>query len=87
MDHGQNPITTNASEDAGRAQQMSLIYAVMVCLAMLILLQTLMLNIAVEGYLSGVTKVIFPAAVASGLCFAGSCCLIAYIRRAEKPTR
>ena len=47
MDHGQNHIATRAPEDAKRAQQMSLIYAVMVCLAMLILLQTLMLNIAV----------------------------------------
>ena len=81
MDHGQNPITTNASEDAGRAQQMSLIYAVMVCLAMLILLQTLMLNIAVEGYLGGTGKVVVPATACSGLCFAGSLWLTAYIRR------
>lgn len=87
MDNGHDRLGASAQEATRRVQQMSLVHAVMVCLAMLILLQTLMLNIAVEGYLGGVSKVIFPATVVSGLCFAGSCWLTAYIHRTRKPTR
>lgn len=81
MDDRHDRVASTEQDQAGRRQQMSLVQAVMVCVVMLILLQTLMLNIAVEGYLGGVEKVILPATVGSALCFAGSCWLIAYIRR------
>ncbi len=81
MDHRKNSVTAPTPTGADRSQQMSLIYAVMVCVAMLILLQTLMLNIAIEGYLGGVSKVVIPATIGSGLCFAGSCWLTVYVRR------
>ena len=81
MDNGKNHLAAAAPVGADRGQQMSLIYAVMVCVAMLILLQTLMLNIAIEGYLGGVSKVVIPATIGSGLCLAGSLWLTAYVRR------
>ena len=86
MDDGKYRLSAISAEGAGRSQQMSPVYAVMVCLAMIILLQTLLLNIAVEGYLGGVIKVILPATAASGLCFAGTCWLTACIHRTGKST-
>lgn len=87
MDDRHNRLGLSTPRRAGRQQQMSVIYAVMVCLAMLILLQTLMLNIAIEGHLGGVRKVIFPATLGSGLCFAGSCRLSAYLQHVGKSTQ
>ncbi len=87
MDNRHNHLGASMQEGADRGQQMSLVHAVMVCLAMLILLQTLMLNIAVEGYLGGAGKVIVPATAGSGLCLAASCWLTAYIHRAGKSAR
>ena len=54
---------------------------VMVCLAFLILLQTLVLNIALDGYMGDRPNVILPAVIISGLCFSGSCWLVRSVFR------
>ena len=64
---------------AERAQQMTLIYTVMVCLASLIFVQFLLLTVALEGYLGSRDGVISPTALVSGLCFVAACWLIRYI--------
>ncbi len=75
------PLKTARRLQAVRAQQMTLIYAVMVCLFLLILLQFLLLMVAVEGFLGGRWEILLPATLASGLCFGGACWLIGYVLR------
>ncbi len=74
-------VKTARRLQAVRTQQMTLIYAVMVCLFLLILLQFLLLMVAVEGFLGGRWAVLLPATLASGLCFGGACWLIGYVLR------
>ena len=64
---------------AVRAQQMVLIYTVMVCLVSLIAVQFLLLTVALEGYLGRRAGVGAPTALVSGLCCAAACWLIRYI--------
>ncbi|HXG62941.1 MAG TPA: DUF6755 family protein [Planctomycetota bacterium] len=61
---------------AERAREMSVIYAVMACLVLLILVQFLLLMAAVDGYLAGRWAGLLPAAGGSALCFAASCALV-----------
>ena len=74
-------VKTARRLQAVRTQQMTLIYAVMVCLFLLILLQFLLLMVAVEGFLGGRWAVLLPATSASGICFGGACWLIRYVLR------
>ena len=73
------PLRLARRTQARRAQQMTLIYAVMVCLVILIFLQLLLLVVAVEGFQGAHRDVVIPATIASGLCFAGGCWLIRYV--------
>lgn len=79
MGDRQSLVTPARQQRAQRAQQMSLIYTVMVCLASLVCVQFLLLTVALEGYLGGQGAVALPTAVASGLCFAAVCWLIRYL--------
>ena len=73
MGHRQSLMTPERQLRAQRAQQMSLIYTVMVCLVSLIFVQFLLLTVALEGYLGGRIEVALPTALVSGLC-----CAVAY---------
>ena len=74
------PTTTVQSPLAiPEAQQMTLIYTVMVCLVSLIAVQFLLLTVALEGYLGRRAGVVSPTALVSGLCFIAACWLIRYI--------
>jgi hypothetical protein len=64
---------------AERARGMTVVYAVMVAIIILILLQFLLLMVALEDFLSGHRAVLLGAAAGSGFCFAASCWLIRYI--------
>jgi hypothetical protein len=64
---------------AQRAQQMSRIYTVMVCLVSLIFMQFLLLTVALEGHLGGHSEVTLPTALVSGLCSAAAYWLLRYI--------
>jgi hypothetical protein len=55
------------------------IYAVMVAILTLILVQFLLLMVALEDFLSGRLHVVRAAALGSALCFAGACWLIRYL--------
>jgi hypothetical protein len=58
------------------AQQVTLIYAVMMCVVVLLLMQFFLLMVAVEEFMGGRAQVLWPAAFASGVCFVGSFALI-----------
>ena len=79
MGHQQSLMTPERQLRAQRAQQMSLIYTVMICLAILIFVQFLLLTVALEGYLSGSAEVALPTAVVSGFCCAAAYWLLRYI--------
>ena len=61
---------------AARAKSMTLIYTVMACLFALILIQFLLLMVGIDGYLGDNRSILLPAALGSGVCFAGGCMLI-----------
>jgi type II secretory pathway component PulF len=77
-------MTAERQLRAERAQQMALIYTVMVCLVSLIVVQFLLLTVALEGYLGGRAGVVSPTALVSGLCFVAACWLIRYILRSGR---
>ena len=79
MGRGQSMMTPKRQLRAERAQQMTLIYTVMVCLVSLIAVQFLLLTVALEGYLGRRAGVVSPTALVSGLCFVAACWLIRYI--------
>ena len=62
-----------------RSRSLTAIYAVMVSIMLLILLQFLLLMIALEDFLSGNRSILWAAAGASGFCFVTSCWLIRYV--------
>ncbi len=63
----------------GREGEMTVIYAVMGSILLLIVVQFLLLVVAVEGFLGGRPGLLAPAAAGSGLCFAGACWLVRYL--------
>lgn len=73
------PVRWSRRLRAQRAQQMTVIYAVMTCLVLLIVIQFLLLMVAVEGFQGGRAGVLIPATAASGVCFAAACWVIRYI--------
>ena len=64
---------------AERAQGMTVVYAIMVAVILLILLQFLLLMVALEDFLSGSRTLLWGATAGSGACFGGACWLIRYI--------
>jgi hypothetical protein len=79
MGRGQSVMTPKRQLHAERAQQLALIYTVMVCLVSLIAVQFLLLTVALEDYLGQRAGVVVPTALVSGLCFVAACWLIRYI--------
>jgi hypothetical protein len=79
MGHRQSLMTSERQLRAQRAQQMSRIYTVMVCLGSLIFVQFLLLTVALEGYLRGRIEMTLPTALVSGLCCAAASWLLRYI--------
>jgi len=80
-------VTPSRRVRAERRQTMTIVYAVMVSILILVLIQYLLLMIALEDYLSGKRSVLIGTAAASAVCFAVSCRLIGYLaaRRAPGP--
>ena len=72
---------------AVRSQKMSLVYGVMAVVLFLLLIQTLLLTAALDAYLSGRADICFPAAGASGACFAITWWLMGRILEGEPDAR
>ena len=70
---------------ADRSRRMTVIYAVMVSILILIMMQFLLLMVALEDFLSGNRAVLWGAAGASAACFTASCWLIRYIAGGPTP--
>ena len=70
---------------AERAQGMTVVYAIMVAIILLILLQFLLLMVALEDFLSGSLALLWGAAAGSGACFAAAFWLIRYLTVRRSP--
>lgn len=66
-------VTSLGEARARRAQQVTVLYAVMACLALLVGVQWILLSVAVDGFLGARHDVLGASTVASGLCFAVAC--------------
>ena len=64
---------------AERTRGMTVIYAVMVSIMILIIIQFLLLMVALEDFMSGSRSVLSGAAIGSAACFVGACWLIRYV--------
>jgi hypothetical protein len=62
-----------------KAQEITLIYAVMTCLLIVVVAQFVLLLVSVESFLGGKRDILLPATIASGVCFGGATWLIRYI--------
>ena len=79
MGDGIPDVINTKRQRAERSRNLTVIYAVMVSIIILILLQFLLLMVALEDFLSGNRSVLTAAAGGSGACFAGACWLIRYV--------
>ena len=79
MGHGHPEVINTSRVRAERSRGMTVIYAVMVAIMILIIIQFLLLMVALEDFLSGRPTVLSGAAIGSGLCFAAACWLIRYV--------
>jgi hypothetical protein len=68
-----------------KAQEITLVYAVMTCLLFVVVAQFVLLLVSVEGFARGQRDVLLPATLASGACFAGATWLIRYILPLSRP--
>jgi hypothetical protein len=68
-------VTTHALR-VQRRQQVTVLYAVMTGLVVLVSLQWVLLTVAVEGFLAEQGDLLWPATLASGACFVAACWLI-----------
>ena len=78
MGYGQDRVATSERGRHGTRQLTSL-YAVMLCVFILLFLQFLLLAAALDGYLGGKQLFVLPTVVASGVCCALACKLIGYV--------
>ncbi|MBI3854827.1 MAG: hypothetical protein HY293_03955 [Planctomycetes bacterium] len=79
MGHGHSEVIPTRRLRSERARGMTAVYAVMVSIMLLILLQFLLLMVALEDFLSGNRSLLSGAAIGSAACFAAACWLIRYI--------
>jgi hypothetical protein len=66
---------------AQRGQQVTVLYAVMTGLVLLVSWQWVLLTVAVEGFLREQGDLLWPATLASGACFVAACWLIRHAPR------
>jgi uncharacterized protein DUF6755 len=77
---GRDPQVIRAREErAVRARGMTVVYAVMLSIALLLAIQFLLLMVAVEGFVAGRAALLVPSALGSGVCFLAACRLVGYL--------
>ena len=81
MGDGHSEVVPTRRARAERSRGLTAVYAVMVAVMILILLQFLLLMVALEDFLSGSRVVLWASAGGSAFCFAGSCWLVRYLSR------
>jgi len=68
-----------------RAQRMPIVQGILAFVVILVVLQLWLLTATMNAYLGGDDAVVWPAAMASALCFALNAGLLVYLRRLERP--
>jgi uncharacterized membrane protein YjjP (DUF1212 family) len=64
---------------------MPIVQGILAFVLILVVLQLWLLTATMNAYLGGDDRVVWPAAIASSLCFALNVGLLVYLRRLEKP--
>jgi hypothetical protein len=68
-----------------RDQRATIVYGMLAFVLMLVILQLWLLTATMNAYLGGDDSLVWPAAVASLLCFALCAGLLRYLRRLDRP--
>ena len=68
-----------------RQQRMTIIYGMLCVVLILVVLQLWLLTATMNAYLGGDEEVIWPAAIASLVCFLLNLGLLRYLYRIERP--
>jgi Kef-type K+ transport system membrane component KefB len=67
-----------------RQQKMTILFAIMLVVVMIVVLQLWLLTATMNAFLAGQERVILPAAMASIVCFGLNLGLLSYIYRMER---
>jgi len=67
-----------------REQRMPIVQGMLVFVLILVILQLWLLTATMNAYLGGDTAIVWPAAVASLICFALNAGLVRYLRKLER---
>ena len=81
---GGSAVVIAGRPSARRTQELTLVSTVLVCLALVMAVQLILMTVAIEGLRAGNESLLPAAAFGSGLCFAAACWLLRY---APRPTR
>jgi hypothetical protein len=68
-----------------REQRTTIVYAILCLVVMMVVLQLWLLTATMNAYLGGDYSVIWPAALASAVCFALNLGLLRYLSVMERP--
>ena len=68
-----------------RTQRMPIVQGILSFVLILVVLQLWLLTATMNAFLGGDDAVVWPAAVASGVCFALNAGLLLYLRRLDRP--
>ncbi len=77
MSRGEGPIPPH--------HRRTIVYGILVFVLVLLVLQLWLLTATMNAYLGGDTRVVWPAAAVSVVCFALNVGLLYYIRAMERP--
>ena len=67
------------------SQRLSVIYGILFLVLLMVVLQLWLLTATMNAYLGGDTTVIWPAAIASLVCFALNAGLLGYLYKQDRP--
>lgn len=68
-----------------RGQRMPIVQGILAFVLLLVVLQLWLLTATMNAYLGGDDRAVWPAALASSVCFALNAGLLVYMRRLERP--
>jgi hypothetical protein len=68
-----------------REQRMPIVHGMLAFVVILVVLQLWLLTATMNAYLGGEGSIVWPAAIASTLCFLLNVGLLQYLRRIERP--
>lgn len=75
----------NAKPSLDRSQRITIVYGILCFVLLLVILQLWLLTATMNAFLGGDTSIVWPAAIASLVCFGLNLGLLWYLHTSERP--